>query len=135
MNTNIRWKQRFQNFEKAYNTFWRILDIQNPNEAEKMGLIQAFEIVFELSWKTIKDYLFELGFDEKSPRETLKQAFQNEIIADGHIWMEALEKRNETVHTYDEEIAQLVEQKIRENYAPMLRELYFYLKKAYDDSK
>ena len=135
MNTNIRWKQRFQNFEKAYNTLWRILDIQNPNEAEKMGLIQAFEIVFELSWKTIKDYLFELGFDEKSPRETLKQAFQNEIIADGHIWMEALEKRNETVHTYDEEIAQLVEQKIRENYAPMLRELYFYLKKAYDDSK
>ncbi len=126
---DIRWKQRFQNFEKAYNTFDRILKIPAPNEAEKMGLIQAFEIVFELAWKTIKDYLMELGFDEKSPRDALKQAFQSGIITDGHTWMEALGNRNETVHTYDEKLAEEMDNKIRYKFAPVITELYFYLKK------
>ena len=128
---DIRWKQRFDNLERAYQTFWRILDIESPNEAEKMGLVQAFEIVFELSWKTLKDYLLEQGFEEKSPRGVLKQAFQNEMIIDGHNWIEALENRNETVHTYDDAMAEKIDQKIRKIYAPMIRDLYFYLKKEY----
>ncbi|VEN74649.1 Nucleotidyltransferase [Candidatus Desulfarcum epimagneticum] len=128
---DIRWKQRFDNLERAYEIFWRILDIKAPNEAEKMGLIQAFEIVFELSWKTMKDYLFEQGFNEKSPRGVLKQAFQNEIIADGHHWIEALENRNETTHTYDDDMAEKIDGKIREIYAPMIRDMYVYLKKEY----
>lgn len=128
---DIRWKQRFDNLERAYQIFWRILDIESPNEAEKMGLVQAFEIVFELSWKTTKDYLFAQGFEEKSPRGVLKQAFQSEIIMDGHTWIEALENRNETVHTYDDEMAEKIDKKIREIYAPMIRDLYFYLKKEY----
>ncbi|MDA3918879.1 MAG: HI0074 family nucleotidyltransferase substrate-binding subunit [Deltaproteobacteria bacterium] len=127
----IRWKQRFDNFERAYQTFWRIMDIKSPNEAEKMGLVQAFEITFELSWKTLKDYLFALGFEEKSPRGVLKQAFQNEIIVDGHNWIEALENRNETVHTYDDAMAEKIDKDIRGIYAPMIRDLYFYLKKEY----
>ncbi len=57
---DIRWKQRFQNFEKAYKVFEKILKIKNPNKAEKMGLIQAFEISFELSWKLLKDHLIFL---------------------------------------------------------------------------
>ncbi|MFH0734685.1 MAG: HI0074 family nucleotidyltransferase substrate-binding subunit [bacterium] len=129
---DIRWKQRFQNFEKAYNTFDRILKIPNPNEAEKMGLIQAFEIVFELAWKTIKDYLMELGFDEKSPRDALKQAYQSGIITEGHTWMEALSNRNETVHTYDDKLAEEMDNKIREKYFPVISNLYFYLKKEYN---
>ncbi|QTA81145.1 Nucleotidyltransferase substrate binding family protein [Desulfonema limicola] len=130
---DIRWKQRFENFNKAYQTFWRILDIEEPNEAERMGLVQAFEIVFELSWKTVKDYLFEQGFQEKSPRGVLKQAFQNGIIVDGHSWIDALQNRNETVHIYDEEMAKKIDNKIRTIYAPIIRDLYFYLKKEYDN--
>lgn len=129
---DIRWQQRFENLEKAYHTFGRILEIEVPNEAEKMGLIQAFEIVFELSWKTLKDYLLELGFAEKSPKGTLKQAFQSEIITDGHGWIEALENRNKTVHTYDDKMAEELDNKIRERYASLIRDLYLYLKKEYD---
>jgi len=123
---DIRWKQRFENFTKAFETFKRILEIQNPNEAEKMGLIQAFEIVFELSWKTLKDYLFEIGFDEKSPKATLKKAFQIDIISQGHRWMEALESRNETVHTYDNVMAEIMVKKIQENYAGIIKDLYLF---------
>ena len=126
---NIRWKQRFQNFEKAYHTFDKIITIQNPNEAEKMGLVQAFKITFELSWKLLKDYLTSQGHIIKSPRESIKQAFQNEIIKNGHIWLEALEKRNETVHTYNEQTAIEVDTEIRKNYFPMIQDLYFYFTK------
>ena len=54
MKSDVRWKQRFENFERSFLTFSRILKIESPNEAERMGLVQAFEIVFELSWKTLK---------------------------------------------------------------------------------
>ncbi len=131
MNKDIRWKQRFENFERSYQTFSRILKIESPNEAERMGLVQAFEIVFELSWKTLKDYLTEQGFQEKSPKGVLKLAFQNELIADGHHWMEALESRNETVHTYDDKMAEKLDKKIRGTYAPMIYALYERLKQEY----
>lgn len=131
---DLRSKQRFQNFEKAYSTFSSILDIKNPNEAERMGLIQAFEIIFELSWKLLKDYLTEQGHIIKSPREAIKQAYQNEIIKDGHTWLNALENRNETVHTYNETIAKEVDTKIRKEYAPSIKNLHSYFKKLYTPS-
>ncbi len=130
-NRDVRWKQRFENFERSYSTFKRILKIELPNEAEKMGLVQAFEIVFELSWKTLKDYLTEQGYNEKSPRGVLKLAFQNEILADGHVWLEALESRNETTHTYDDEIATALDLKIREVYAPAISGLHSFFTKEY----
>jgi len=133
MKSDIRWKQRFENFERSFLTFSRILEIESPNEAERMGLVQAFEIVFELSWKTLKDYLTEQGFQEKTPKGVLKLAFQNELVADGHHWMEALASRNETVHTYDDKMAEKLDKKIREIYAPMIRHLYDRLKKEYDN--
>jgi len=126
-------KQRFENLEKAYHAFCRILEIETPNEAERMGLIQAFKVVFELSWKTLKDYLLILGFDEKSPRNALKQAFQMELVSDGHMWMEALESRNDTVHTYDDKMAEEMINKIRDRYAVIIKEVYIDLKNAYDN--
>jgi hypothetical protein len=48
MYTNIRWQQRFQNFEKAYIVFQRrITEYRETNESEanQMSLIQAFEVL------------------------------------------------------------------------------------------
>ncbi len=127
---NMRWKQRFENFEKSYKVFLSVLEIENPNIAEKMGLIHSFEVLFELAWKTMKDYLFMLGYDEKSPRDTIKQAFQNNIVTDGHIWMEALNSRNETSHLYDDFKVQEIEMKIRTEYSIALAELYKYFNRV-----
>lgn len=127
---SIRWLQRFDNFEKAYKVFLSILEIENPNMAEKMGLIHSFEVLFELAWKTMKDYLFSLGYDEKSPRDTIKQAFQNGIVSNGHVWMDALNSRNETSHLYDDFKVQEIETRIREEYSEAITELYNYFNKA-----
>ena len=55
---SIRWRQRFVNFEKAYQKLREpIIDFEKLNRLEKEGLIQRFEYTFELAWKTLKDYL------------------------------------------------------------------------------
>ncbi len=130
----IRWQQRFENLESAYQVFLRILAIEKPSEAEKMGLIQAFEVVFELSWKTLKDYLAAQGYQEKTPRAVLKVAFRDGMISHGHEWMEALQSRNETVHTYNNDMAEKLDNKIRKVYAPIIQQLYLYLKQERDNA-
>ena len=91
---------------------------------ERAGLIQFFEMAFELSWKLLKDYEEMEGFAPKTPREVIKQAFQAELVRDGHGWVNALQDRNLMSHTYNEKVAIDVENRIRIQYFPLLRELY-----------
>jgi nucleotidyltransferase substrate binding protein (TIGR01987 family) len=126
---DIRWKQRFQNFEKSFLLLKRTLEIKKPSEAERGGLIQFYEMTFELAWKLLRDYLYEQGFSVNSPREAIKQAYLSEIIADGQGWIDALEDRNLTTHTYDEETALKVVKSIKDAYFPLLNALYTSIKK------
>lgn len=128
MNSDIRWLQRFENFDKSFNLLTKALAIPNPNETERAGIIQFFEITFELGWKLLKDYLEEEGFTVNSPREAIKQAFQSDIIQQGDVWMDALVDRNLTVHTYDESKAREVELKIRNSYFPAIEQLHTWMK-------
>lgn len=59
----IRWKQRFDNFEKVFLRLNDALLNETPSELEKAGVIQYFEFTFELRWKTLKDYLQEMGVE------------------------------------------------------------------------
>jgi len=126
MNTvkDVRWKQRFQNFERAFTLLEKAIHITDPSEVERAGLIQFFEMSFELAWKMLKDYLETEGFTVRSPRDVLKQAFQAGFVGDGHTWIDALQDRNLTTHTYDEATAITVERQIRESYYPLLAQLY-----------
>jgi nucleotidyltransferase substrate binding protein (TIGR01987 family) len=127
--TDIRWKQRFNQFNKAFSLLASAIKVEKPSELERAGLIQFFEMSFELGWKLLKDYLENEGFDIKSPREAVKQAFQSEIIQDGNAWIMALEDRNLSTHTYQEQTALAVEQKIRQTYYPLLLQLQQHLNK------
>lgn len=93
------------------------------NKFELKGLIKCFEYTFELAWKTMKDYLEQEGFDVKNPRSAIQTAFQTELIADGHTWIDALEKRNLMAHTYDEVRAKEAEELIRNKYYAVIYEL------------
>lgn len=123
MNEDIRWKQRFSNYNKAITQLTEFIEKGKLNKFEVQGLIQCFEYTFELAWKTMKDYLEQEGFEVKSPRGTIQTAFQIQLISDGHTWIDALEKRNLMSHTYDEGVAKQAEQLIKEKYYPMLKEL------------
>lgn len=123
METDARWKQRFGNFKKAASQLSEFIAKGELNKFEVQGLIQCFEYTFELAWKTVKDYLQQEGFDVKTPRAAIQTAFQVEIIADGHTWIDALEKRNLMAHTYDEKRALEVENLIRTKYYQIIQEL------------
>lgn len=127
MTQDIRWRQRFQNFSRANRLLQDSLDIHQPSILERAGIIQFYEMAFELAWKTLKDYLQAQGYEIASPRQAIKQSFQSNVIDDGHLWIKALEDRNLTVHTYDETKAKSVERDIRNNYAPLLKNLERHL--------
>ncbi|BEP30306.1 nucleotidyltransferase substrate binding protein [Helicovermis profundi] len=126
---DIRWKQRFENFEKSYRLLDRYISRPIENELEQAGIIQLFEISFELAWKVMKDYLESYEFYVKSPRETIKQALQMELIDNGYIWIDALSDRNLTVHTYDEKLAEKMAKDIVNVYFPEVKKLYEKLSK------
>ncbi|HJV64351.1 MAG TPA: nucleotidyltransferase substrate binding protein [Geomonas sp.] len=121
---DIRWQQRFAQFEKAFLLLRDALSIEEPSIVERAGLIQFFEMAFELGWKLLKDFEESEGFEVRSPRDAIKQAFQSKIVSDGHDWMDALEDRNLPTHTYNEETAIAVEDKIRTKYFPLLQQLH-----------
>ena len=121
---DIRWRQRFANFEKSYKLLDQYINQPIETELERAGIIQFFEISFELSWKVMKDYLEAQELQAKSPRETIKQAYQIGLIDDGHIWIDALADRNLTVHTYDEKLAEKMVKDIIQIYFPELKKLY-----------
>ena len=124
MTDDIRYKQRFENFEKSFLLLQQALGIEDASITEKAGSIQFFEISFELSWKLMKDYLEYLGYEVKSPREAIKRSYSIDLIDNGEMWLNALIDRNLTVHTYDEAQANEVYIKIRDSYFILLKELY-----------
>jgi nucleotidyltransferase substrate binding protein (TIGR01987 family) len=122
--TDIRWEQRFENYQKALTRLNDLAAQLSLSDAERAGFIQYFEITIELGWKVLKDWLiYEKFATVSSPREVIKAAFEAAIISDGHTWIDALEARNITVHTYDEQKALDAEFGIRHRYLPIFLDL------------
>ncbi|MEI6749376.1 MAG: nucleotidyltransferase substrate binding protein [Bacteroidota bacterium] len=127
---DIRWKQRFQNFLKAFTLMKEAIDaFDTLSDLEKEGLVLRFEYTFELAWKTLKDFLEAKGVELSFPRDVIKEGFSTQIIANGEVWIEMLDNRNLTAHTYEEKIFKEVLQNIRTKYYSAIAELITYLEK------
>lgn len=130
MTQDIRWKQRFENLEKAFERFKEALDaekIEPKNHLYQIAVIGAYQFTFELSWKTLKDYLKYNGVDVSLPREVIKQSFHHHLIADGMLWIEMLEERNIMAYVYQEVAAQKALENIKNKYLSAILELYNFL--------
>jgi len=128
MSSDVRWKQRYQNFEKALKLLGGAVARYDLSDLEKAGLIQIYEFTFELAWKTLKDYLEEKEVPVKFPKDTIKEAFKYEIIDDGDLWMDMLEKRNLMSHTYNETNAELAYRLIVDSFYGALEQVYLKLR-------
>jgi len=105
-------------------------------EAEKTVLnrdasIQRFEFVFELAWKICQVFLKEQGFICRSPKECLKESFKFGLIKDDPAWLDMIEDRNLTAHTYKEKIAEAIFSRLF-NYLEKFKELESSLDKKID---
>lgn len=132
---NIRWKQRFENFDKALCKLREFAGYVNQDERDVMqvALIGAFKFTFELGWKTLKDYLNYGGVDVSIPREVVKQAFHHGLIEDGEAWISMLEDRNILTHVYDEKIAEQAVTSIQGEYLPAIEQVYGLLQSRLDE--
>lgn len=132
MRNDIRWKQRFENFERAFLLLNEAFEknVAEMSDLEKEGIVQRFEYTFELAWKTLKDYLVHSGiaFDQITPRSVIKEAFAAKIIKDGQIWIDMLEQRNLMSHTYDRETFEVVFSSISQRYLIALEQVFTWLK-------
>ena len=130
MDDNLtRCRQRFSNYEKSLSHLKTTVEKEVLNDIEKAGLIQFFEVTFELAWKVMKDFLTAEGYEVKSPRASIKTAFDYGLLEDGVLWLEALEKRNLASHTYDDNILEELEALIIHTYYPLFNDLKEILKK------
>jgi len=124
---DIRWRQRFQNLEKAYHQLKAGVDQKSFTDLEKEGIVQRFEYTFELVWKTLKDYLESQDVIAEFPRDIFKQAFHYNLIDDGEIWMDMLEKRNLLSHTYNEKNAKIAFDCITQKYFQAIQKVVTFL--------
>ncbi len=113
MELDTRWKQRFYNFNKALSQLQKFIDKEELNDLEELGLIQAFEFTHELAWKVLKDYFEYQGNSSiTGSRDATREAFKNGLVEDGNAWMEMINSRNQSSHTYNEETAADIKDKI-----------------------
>ncbi|WP_295153802.1 HI0074 family nucleotidyltransferase substrate-binding subunit [uncultured Brachyspira sp.] len=139
MSENIRWKQRFNNFEKAFNLLKSVFEEREINKLsllEQEGVVQRFEYTYELAWKTLKDYLEyngSLNNIDISPRNIFKEAYSSNIIKSQDEYIDMMLSRNLLFYTYDFIKFREIIIKIENNYLKILNELYsFFLDRIND---
>ena len=125
MNKNdVRWIQRFSNYKKALEKLSKAVNViksghVNPviDDIIKEGVIQRFEYTHELAWNVMKDFLEDRGTVKLyGSRDSTREAFSADLITDGDLWMDMIISRNKTSHTYNEEIADEIFEKIINDY-------------------
>jgi nucleotidyltransferase substrate binding protein (TIGR01987 family) len=128
MSEDIRWQQRFNNYSKALAQLREavILAQQRPlTKLEGQGLIQGFEFTHELAWKTLKDFLENRGvLDLYGSKDVIRHAFSVGLIKKGQVWMDMIQSRNLTSHTYNEETAAQISAAILGDYFPEFEALH-----------
>lgn len=125
---DIRWRQRFSNYTKALAQLRQAVQLaaQRPlSKLEEQGLIQAFEFTHELAWNTLKDFLENRGVQNLyGSKDATREGFKTGLIENGQAWMDMIQSRNLTSHTYDEATAAQIADAIRSAYFPEFEALH-----------
>ncbi len=121
---DIRWQQRFSNYQRALTQLTKFIDKGDLNELEEQGLIQAFKYTHELAWKVLKDYLQYQGNQNiYGSRDATRLAFNLDLIEDSEGWMDMIKERNRTIHAYNQTTAQAIAANIRDRFFDLFLKL------------
>ena len=113
--TDIRWKQRFNNYVKTWRLLQEICITEGkPTARDVLAMVQAYEMLSELGWKVMRDYLKHHALSNSSrPFEIIRKSFNEGFITDAQVWIDIIEARNLTSHTYNEAVAEKLTNDIR----------------------
>lgn len=133
--TERKLQDSLANLERATKKLESALLIPKERELVVEGTIQRFEMVVELVWKTLKRALEYEGLHPKTPRESLKAAFQIGWLHDEDVWLDILDQRNTTSHVYlSEEPAENNYEDIRK-VTPVIRQVVDFLNGRYPNPR
>ena len=93
--------------------------------------IQRFEFTVELFWKVLKRFLNYEQFNVNTPREVLKKSYEMHLINNEEVWLNMMNDRNLTSHTYKENLAKEIFRRISGLYLPLLEDTYKTLQQKY----
>lgn len=125
--------ESFQKFEKALMSLSVI--VNQPMREDRSNIdatIQRFEFTIELFWKLLKKILYTQGVTVQYPRDILKEAYAGGLIDDEQIWLSMLNDRNQTSHTYDEDLADQIYLRIQK-YTPIFQKTLQNIKRSFGE--
>lgn len=124
--------KKFEQMKRQYASLMGYLDETDLSDKNISATTADFDRLFELSWKTLKAYLYEnLAIYEAktgSPREILKLAAAQELLTDDFLWFQMLKDRNDDLHIYRKADAVIYISKIVSVYLPEINRLMVRLK-------
>ena len=126
-------KLKFQKFSNALLSLEAIY--LKPTVEDRSNIdasIRRFVFSFELFWKFLKEYFFQMGLEINYPRDIIKEAFSLGMINDETLWLQMLKDRHLTSHTYDQHLADTIFSNIQK-YTPMIRAVLDFLEEHDQD--
>ncbi|RYG36473.1 DUF86 domain-containing protein [bacterium] len=116
-------KDHESKFLTALNQLEEFLGLDMNAKVVQTAVIQAFEYTYELAWRTLRDRAVPEGLDAWTPKKAFKAGIGLRLVpADEEaLWLDMLEDRNVTIHTYDEELAARILEALQSRYLPALQ--------------
>lgn len=127
---------KYNNYAAALSTLEQAPRQDLSNEFVQSGIIDKFELQFELGWKLFKALLAYEGDPvaaSGSPRDTIKAAFQYYEFMDEQLWLRMLRDRNDSAHVYDGDKAARLVTVIINDYIPEFKRVDTGLNARYGD--
>ncbi|MFC1754052.1 nucleotidyltransferase substrate binding protein [Thermoproteota archaeon] len=123
-------EKTFNDFNKALDKLKTAISLDIKEDIVRDAIIKRFEFTYELAWKTLKRFIEFKGDTCISPRDCFKKGFKYSFILYNEDWLEMIEARNLTSHTYSEEKALAIIKSIHNKFLPLFIELEKNLKKT-----
>lgn len=119
------YQQSRRNLELALKALELFLSEPVLTDRDRAGVIQAFEFSFELAWKTLQKYANSQGLEINGPKASLREGVKFRFIdlENEDKWLEMLNDRNLSSHTYKQELAAQVARRIEQSHLPALKAL------------
>ncbi len=120
-----RLKERISQTEKALDAFDEVLK-EPYSKIVRDAAIQRFEFTLETVWKLAQRYiLLQSGIDAGSPKAVIRGCFQAQLLdeTETEILLMAIDDRNLTVHTYNEQLAETIYKNLYK-YQPVFSTLF-----------
>lgn len=128
--TEEQLREKLVNYQKALERLDESLEVQNPDQFIYDSVIKRFEFTYELAWKLMKAFIeYKGGEDVRFARDVFREAYANGLVKDGEGWLQMMQDRNLSSHTYNEEAAREIYDRVKQIYRQQFMELSLSIRK------